>query len=222
VNSARSHPTRSRHLRSRAWRFAALAAAGAAVLAACGDDDDDSASDTTGAVATSAAAPTTGAPATTAAAPTTGAPATTAGPATTAAPETTAAAPATTAAAPGTTGAPAGEPAVATAETDLGTILVDAEGFTLYAFLSDTAGEPTCTGGCAEAWPPALVEGEPSYGDLDPSVFSLVESPTGGQQLKAGDWPLYRYAGDQAPGDVTGQGSGGVWYVVAPDGTVIE
>jgi predicted lipoprotein with Yx(FWY)xxD motif len=221
VNPARSNPTRSRHVRSRVWRLAALAAAGAAVLAACGDDDD-SASDTTGTVATSAAAPTTGAPATTGPAPTTGAPVTTAGPATTAAPETTAAAPGTTAAAPGTTGAPAGEPVVATAETDLGTILVDAEGFTLYAFLADTAGEPTCTGGCAAAWPPVLVEGEPNVGDLDPTVFSLVESPEGGQQLKAGDWPLYRYAADQAPGDVNGQGADGAWYVVAPDGTVIE
>jgi predicted lipoprotein with Yx(FWY)xxD motif len=81
---------------------------------------------------------------------------------------------------------------------------------------------PTCTGECAGAWPPLIVEGEPNVGDLDPSVFSLVPNPEGGQQLKAGDWPLYLFSGDSAPGDVNGQGSGGVWFVVSPDGTVIE
>jgi predicted lipoprotein with Yx(FWY)xxD motif len=111
---------------------------------------------------------------------------------------------------------------VATAETELGTVLVDANGLTLYAFTPDEAGQPTCTGECAGAWPPALVEGEPNYGDLDPSVFSLVEHPEGGQQLKAGDWPLYTFAGDAAPGDTNGQGQGGVWYVVAPDGSLIR
>ena len=111
---------------------------------------------------------------------------------------------------------------MATAETDLGTVLVNAEGLTLYAFTPDTEGVPTCTADCAEAWPPALVQGEPNYGDLDPSVFSLVENPEGGQQLKAGDWPLYTFAGDSAPGDTNGQGQGDVWYVVAPDGTLIQ
>ena len=37
-------------------------------------------------------------------------------------------------------------------------------------------------------------------------------------QLKAGKWPLYRFAGDEAPGDVNGQGSGDVWFVARPPG----
>ena len=40
--------------------------------------------------------------------------------------------------------------------------------------------------------------------------------------LKIGDWPLYTFAGDAAPGDVNGQGVGEVWYAVAPDGTLVE
>jgi predicted lipoprotein with Yx(FWY)xxD motif len=208
-------PTAKPRRTRRAWRLAALGASGVALVAACGDDDD-SAGDTTDAPATTAAAPTD--------APTTAAPATTAPPATTMAPTT--AAPATTmaptTAAPATTGPSAGAPTVSAAETDIGTVLVDAQGRTLYAFLSDTAGEPTCAADCADAWPPALVQGQPNYGDLDPSVFSIVEHPEGGQQLKAGDWPLYTFAGDEAPGDVNGQGSGEVWYAVAPDGTLIE
>ena len=110
---------------------------------------------------------------------------------------------------------------MATAETDLGTVLVDADGMTLYGFTNDTEGEPTCIDGCAEAWPPALVEGEPSFGDLDAAVFSIVEHPLG-SQVKAGDWPLYTFAGDTAPGDTNGQGSGGIWFVVAPDGSLIQ
>ena len=82
-------------------------------------------------------------------------------------------------------------------------------------------GEPTCVEGCADAWPPTLLEGEPEVGDLDASVFTVVEHPLG-SQLKAGDWPLYTFSGDTAPGDTNGQGSGGKWFVVAVDGTLIE
>lgn len=40
--------------------------------------------------------------------------------------------------------------------------------------------------------------------------------------LKVGDWPLYTFAHDAAPGDVNGQEVGDVWYAVGPDGTPIE
>ena len=109
---------------------------------------------------------------------------------------------------------------VRTSETALGTILVDQEGFTLYAFLNDTDGESTCTGDCLANWPvvPAP-EGELNVGDLDPALFSTVENPEAGPMLKIGDWPLYRFAADAAPGDMNGQGVGEVWYVVGPTGT---
>ena len=41
-------------------------------------------------------------------------------------------------------------------------------------------------------------------------------------QLKAGKWPLYRFAGDEAPGDVNGQGSGDVWFVLDPQAKLIK
>ncbi|MET0460722.1 MAG: hypothetical protein ABW195_15835, partial [Ilumatobacteraceae bacterium] len=118
------------------------------------------------------------------------------------------------------TGAASGA-GVTTAETSIGTVLVDADGMTLYAFTKDTAGQPTCLDDCAGAWPPALVLGELTFGDLDASVFSTVDNPEGDQLTAAGQ-PLYTFAGDAAPGDVTGQGSGGVWFAVAPDGTLID
>jgi len=109
------------------------------------------------------------------------------------------------------------------ADSPLGQILVDAEGNTLYGFTNDADGVPTCTGDCAATWPAHLVEGEPALGEgLDPAVFTLVEGAEGGQQLKAGAWPLYRFSGDSAPGDVNGQGSGGVWFAVAADGSLLK
>jgi predicted lipoprotein with Yx(FWY)xxD motif len=121
--------------------------------------------------------------------------------------------------------APASGPFVQVAESDeYGQILVDAECRTLYVFSQDVDGEPTCVDDCAANWPPLLVPDEsvpPLADELDPSVFSIVQHPDGAM-LKVGDWPLYYFANDAAPGDVNGQGVGGVWWVVGPDGTPFE
>ena len=121
-------------------------------------------------------------------------------------------------------GAPAeaGGAPVTESETDLGTVLVDDEGLTLYGFTKDSAGTPTCVGDCADAWPAVTVDGDELPEGLDPKVFSVVDRPDGSKQLKVGKWPLYRFSGDSAPGDTNGQGSGGVWFVVAPDGSLIK
>jgi predicted lipoprotein with Yx(FWY)xxD motif len=128
--------------------------------------------------------------------------------------------------APGTGGgsqAAAAASSVQVSAGPLGEILTDGEGNTLYGFTNDEDGVPTCTGDCAATWPAHLVDGEPVIGpNLDPAVFSLVDGAEGGAHLKAGKWPLYRFSGDAAPGDVNGQGSGGVWFVVAADGTLVE
>jgi predicted lipoprotein with Yx(FWY)xxD motif len=109
------------------------------------------------------------------------------------------------------------------ADSPLGQILVDGDGNTLYGFTNDVDGVPTCAGDCAATWPAHVVEGEPVLGEgLDPATFTLVDGVDGGQQLKAGKWPLYRFSGDSGPGDVNGQGSGGVWFVVAADGSLIK
>jgi predicted lipoprotein with Yx(FWY)xxD motif len=109
------------------------------------------------------------------------------------------------------------------ADSPLGQIMVDAEGNTLYGFTNDVDGASTCTGDCAATWPAHLIDGEPVLGEgLDPAVFSVVEGAEGGQQLKAGKWPLYRFSGDSAPGDVNGQGVGDVWFVVGADGSLIK
>jgi predicted lipoprotein with Yx(FWY)xxD motif len=108
--------------------------------------------------------------------------------------------------------------------TDLGTFLVDADGRTLYVFLKDTApGASVCAaGGCLENWP--------VFGPAADQGFAPGEGVTGvlGSFTRADDIvqatydgrPLYYFVGDQAAGDVTGEGVGDVWFVAAVDGSV--
>ena len=116
---------------------------------------------------------------------------------------------------------PVGGSSVGVADSAVGPILVDPSGLTLYMFTKDVDGESTCAGECLANWPAAVVEGEPDVGDLDASLFSTVASTDGATMLKVGDWPLYTFAGDAAPGDMNGQGVGGVWWVVTPNGNPI-
>ncbi len=110
---------------------------------------------------------------------------------------------------------------VSTGSTPLGDALVDGSGLTLYGFTNDVDGIPTCSDGCAQAWPPVIVADGQVPAGLDAAVFSVVARDDGSMQLVAGQWPLYTFAGDAAPGDVNGQESGGVWFVAAPDGSLI-
>jgi predicted lipoprotein with Yx(FWY)xxD motif len=125
----------------------------------------------------------------------------------------------TTAGGPSTTGS---EPinGIHTSETDLGTILVDGDGFTLYVFTVDTEGVSTCFEGCADVWPPVAAESEIASG-LDASIFGSAPRPGEADQLTVGGQPLYRYTPDGEPGATAGQGVNGVWFVVDADGNMI-
>lgn len=118
--------------------------------------------------------------------------------------------------------APAATALVSTGTTSLGDVLVDASGLSLYGFTEDVDGVPTCADACADAWPPVLLDSAELPADLDPAVFSVSERADGTFQLNAGVWPLYRFAGDAAPGDVNGQNSGDVWFLATPDGGLIR
>lgn len=116
-----------------------------------------------------------------------------------------------------------GSATVMVATSSLGDILVDGEGRVLYLFTPDEAGTPTCYEGCAQAWPPLLAADDITVGPgLDDSDFSTATRTDGGDQVKIGNWPLYYFASDAAPGDTKGQGVGGVWYVVSPSGEAIK
>lgn len=109
--------------------------------------------------------------------------------------------------------------AIHVAETELGPTLVDADGMTLYGFTPDTPTASSCTGGCAENWPPVPGDAELSP-DLDAASFTTITRDDGTTQLVFGDWPLYRFVGDSRPGDIAGQGVNDVWFVIGPDATL--
>jgi len=111
-----------------------------------------------------------------------------------------------------------GDVTLATASTDLGTILADDDGRTLYVFDNDTDGESTCYDQCAANWP-ALTGAATATGELDASLLGTTQRTDGSTQVTYAGHPLYYFAGDSAPGDVNGQGVGDVWWVLAPDGT---
>lgn len=116
--------------------------------------------------------------------------------------------------------APAADPAgLATAPTAVGTV-VTSEGYTLYRFAKDTAtpSTSTCVGKCATAWPPVLGDGVPAVDGLSADLVGTVGRADGTQQLTLNGWPLYRFADDTAPGDIKGQGVGGSWQAIGPDG----
>lgn len=111
---------------------------------------------------------------------------------------------------------------LAVADSDLGQILVDGDGMTLYLFTEDPPGESVCFDDCLAAWPPLLVDGEPSVGEgVDEQLVGTIERDDGSTQVTYDGAPLYLWSSDGQPGDVTGQDVQGVWYVVSPDGGAI-
>ncbi|WP_406196999.1 hypothetical protein OH807_11010 [Kitasatospora sp. NBC_01560] len=122
------------------------------------------------------------------------------------------------------TGSPSSPSGAATLNTatdpELGTIVTDSAGFTLYRFDQDTA-DPSashCNGACASTWPPAPANGTVSVKGIDSKLVGTVVRADGSKQLTLNGWPAYRYAPDQKPGDTKGQGVGGTWFALTPTG----
>ncbi|WP_329222899.1 SCO0930 family lipoprotein [Streptomyces sp. NBC_01485] len=113
----------------------------------------------------------------------------------------------------------AGELAIS-ANAELGKILTDSAGKTLYRFDADTAEPPksNCEGDCATTWPPVSADDISAGDGIDKSLLGETTRPDGSKQLTVGGWPAYYYAKDANPGDTTGQGVGNKWFALAPDG----
>ena len=118
---------------------------------------------------------------------------------------------------------PDAEVTVQVESSDLGDIVVDADGTTLYVFLADEGTESTCYEECEDSWPPLTVEGDPVAGEgTDGSLLGTSERTDGSVQVTMDGHPLYYFAGDEAAGDTNGQGVGDVWFVVSPSGEAIQ
>jgi predicted lipoprotein with Yx(FWY)xxD motif len=125
--------------------------------------------------------------------------------------------------APAPTPADAATLALGTADTGLGTILVDGKGMTLYMFTKDAqnSNKSACTGQCLVAWPPLY--GKPTAGKgADDSKLGSFALPDGTLQASYNGWPLYYWKDDAKAGDTLGQKVGGVWFVLGKDGEPIK
>jgi predicted lipoprotein with Yx(FWY)xxD motif len=113
---------------------------------------------------------------------------------------------------------------VRVAKTNLGKILVNSKGRTLYLFQADSGTTSACTDACAAAWPP-LSNATPKVGKgAKASLASTATRSDGKSQVIYNGHPLYTYAGDTKAGNTNGQGVntfGGLWYVLSPTGTEI-
>jgi len=109
--------------------------------------------------------------------------------------------------------------------TNLGKVLTDAKGMTLYYFITDTpgSGSSTCyaAANCSRFWPVFYTGSVVVSPPLDPADFSSIARTDGAQQTTYYGWPLYYFLNDKVPGDVKGENVLKTWYVARPDYTVM-
>lgn len=104
--------------------------------------------------------------------------------------------------------------------TTFGSILTDANGKTLYFFAIDANGTSGCTGGCELAWPVYYAGNETAPTGVIATDIATITRADGKKQTTYKGWPLYYYAAD-AKGEVSGDGSGGTWFVAKPDYSIM-
>ena len=107
-----------------------------------------------------------------------------------------------------------------TENTSAGTVLATSHGMTLYYYSKDKPGKRTsaCTGSCASVWPPLTGTAQAPAGVTLPGPIGSINRPGGLQQVTVNGFPVYTYAGDKSPGQVTGNGVGGKWHVIKLSG----
>jgi predicted lipoprotein with Yx(FWY)xxD motif len=128
----------------------------------------------------------------------------------------------------GTAPASGGASSVATisaTSTNLGTILVDGSGRTLYLFEKDQPNQSACAGACAAAWPVDQSSGTPKAGSgVKASLLGTIKRSDGTTQVTYNKHPLYYFQGDSGAGQQNGQGVdafGAKWFVVNPAGGAV-
>ena len=123
------------------------------------------------------------------------------------------------------TSAPAGAVSIAVKTGAMGAHLTDAQGNTLYLFAADKSTDSTCYGACATYWPPFTTTETPQVaGQAQLAMVGTTKRTDGTTQVTYAGHPLYYFKSDTTAGDAKGQGknlSGGLWWIVAPNGKAI-
>jgi predicted lipoprotein with Yx(FWY)xxD motif len=115
---------------------------------------------------------------------------------------------------------------VSTAKTNLGKIIVNGNGRTLYLFEKDKRGKSACSGACASYWPPLITHGKPmAAGGAKQALLGTINRSNGSRQVTYAGHPVYTYLLDTKRGQTKGEGStlfGAGWDALSPGGKKIE
>lgn len=95
-------------------------------------------------------------------------------------------------------------------------VLMTKKGFAVYYYRADTMFTATCTGQCAQNWPPVLApQGMMTVSSSIPLPRQLsVHQTANGAQVFYDGHALYTYAADSQPGIATGRAQDMQWYLV--------
>jgi predicted lipoprotein with Yx(FWY)xxD motif len=109
----------------------------------------------------------------------------------------------------------------------LGTILAAGpKRLTVYMFEGDKGSTSTCSGACAQVWPPVTTTGAAlAHGSANASALGTITRSDGTTQVTYKGHPLYYFARDKDDGDAYGEGVHGFgadWYVLTPQGNKVD
>jgi predicted lipoprotein with Yx(FWY)xxD motif len=115
---------------------------------------------------------------------------------------------------------------VALGSSQLGRILVDGRGHTLYLFAKDKQGKSSCTASCAGFWPPLIATGKTlAGGGAKTSLLGTTRRADGRLQVTYNHHPLYTFVKDAGRGQTNGEelnAFGARWYALTAAGAKIE
>jgi predicted lipoprotein with Yx(FWY)xxD motif len=108
-------------------------------------------------------------------------------------------------------------------------VVTDRKGFSLYRFDESSLPVPqrrtdprvdpwpdrrllTCDAGTPPDWPVVDYEQNRTLAGVDAKLLGYLERADGHRQLTINGCPIYRYRGDQTPGQNTGNSVAGTWF----------
>lgn len=97
---------------------------------------------------------------------------------------------------------------------------------TVYMFEGDKGATSSCSGACAQVWPPVTTTGAATAaGAAITADLGTITRSDGTTQVTYKGHPLYFYVKDKDDGDAYGQGVHGFgadWYVLKPSGAKVD
>ena len=119
-----------------------------------------------------------------------------------------------------------GNAVVKVGPSNLGRVLVDAHGKTLYIWAHDKGSKSTCNGDCAVYWPPLITQGRPqAIAGANSYLLGTSRRNDGRLQVTYAGHPLYYFVKDTKAGQTNGEGLtgfGGRWDPVSAAGKAVR